>query len=109
MGTMNKKILVAIGAVAIVIVVALIFLYRVPSLMLVAEGEVSVYVTKNDAMESLSPSPIAVLSERQSIKVTRCVDVKHYFIYKVRLADGRIGFVNAGKYSIQRDGKPAHC
>jgi hypothetical protein len=37
--------------------------------------------------------------------VLNCIDVKEYEVYKVRLADGKVGYVNNGTYELtDRDG-----
>ena len=58
-------------------------------------------------MKSPAPPAIAQLSAGESVLVTKRVDVKHYLIYKVRLPDGRDGFVLDGEYTLMRDGKEA--
>jgi hypothetical protein len=68
-----------------------------------------VYATEDDAMKSPRPPVLAQLSAGESVPVTKCVDVKHYLIYKVRLPDGRDGFVLDGEYSLMRDGKQVSC
>lgn len=76
-------------------------------LTLVTKGTVPVYATQEDAMKSPAPPAIAQLSAGESVLVTKRVDVKHYLIYKVRLPDGRDGFVLDGEYTLMRDGKEA--
>lgn len=106
---MMKRIFIGIGVAIVVCVAVLFYLYPMKPLMLVAVSAVSVFETKSDAMASPEPKPIVVLSVQQSVEVVKCVDVKHYLIYKVRLPDGRTGYVNVGDYVLQRDGKPSHC
>ena len=106
---LTPKIVIGIGVAIVVCVAVLFYLYPMKPLMLVTEGAVPVFETKSDAMASSEPKPIAVLSVQQSVEVVKCVDVKHYFIYKVRLPDGRTGYVNVGDYVLQRDSKPYHC
>jgi hypothetical protein len=76
---------------------------------LVAKGMVPVYATLKDATKSPPPPVIAQLLAGESVPVSKCVDVKHYLVYKVRLPDGRDGFVLDGEYSLVRDGKQAVC
>lgn len=74
-----------------------------------AKGVVPVYATEGDAMKSPSPPVIAELTAGQSVPVMECVDVKHYIVYRVRLPNGREGFVLEGTYTIMRDGEQAYC
>lgn len=78
-------------------------------LMLVTKDSVPVYHSEADSMASPSPEPLIILPPKQSVVVKECVDVKHYIIYKVELADGRIGYINAGEYDLVRGGKPSYC
>jgi hypothetical protein len=39
---------------------------------------------------------IAVLRAGTKTPVYRCIDIKHYFVYEIRLADGRKGYVDSG-------------
>lgn len=78
-------------------------------LSLVAIGVVPVYGTQSEAMAVPAPPAIAELSAQQGVPVERCIDVKHYLIYRVQLPDGRKGYVNSGDYALIRDGKAAAC
>jgi hypothetical protein len=101
------------SSIALIIIVGLtILLANVWSrrgLVLVAKDDIPVYATQEDATKSPPPSPLARLASGQSVPVKKCVDVKHYFIYKVRLADGRDGFVLEGEYSLMRGDEEAFC
>lgn len=112
MGTLMKKSAIKniIGAVLILgMVLFLLYMYSLRGLTLTTKGTVPVYATEDDAMRSPPPSLIAQLSAGQTVPVIKCVDVKHYLIYKVRLPDGRDGFVLDGEYTLTRDGKQAFC
>lgn len=85
------------------------FHFSDPRLILAADSTVPVYVGIDEALAAPPAGVIAELQPQQQVKVVRCVDVKHYIIYKVQLPDGRIGFVNDGKYTLLRDGKPSFC
>lgn len=91
------------------IVLSFFYMYSLRALTLLANGTVPVYATEDDALKTPSPTAIALLLAGQSVPVTKCLDVKHYLIYKVQLADGRDGFVLDGKYTLMRDGKQAFC
>ncbi len=80
-----------------------------PALYLVARTDVAVYASATDAMGKPPVKPESSLAPAQRAEVVDCLDVKHYLIYKVRLADGRVGFVNVGEYSLERNGKPSSC
>ena len=80
---------------------------NVVGLYLVAHDEVPVFDTEKEAMTSHSPE--MKLTPLQRVPVIECVDVKHYLIYKIRLQNGKEGYVNEGKYSLERDGKPSTC
>jgi len=88
---------------------AWVFYFSEPNLLLVAQGPVLVYESVDDATATLPQKVIAELQLHQSVDVIQCIDVKHYQIYKVRLPDGRFGFVNEGRYVLLRNGKPSAC
>lgn len=99
-----------IGAVIILgIILFMAYMWSPRGVTLVTKGTLLVYATQEDATKSPSPPAIAKLSAGESVPVTKCLDVKHYLIYKVRLRDGRDGFVLDGEYSLMRDGKEAFC
>lgn len=74
-------------------------------LSLIAKEVVPVYETLETAMSLPPKKKIAELQAQQEVKVLKCIDVKHYLVYKVRLSDGEIGFINEGEYILFRDGK----
>lgn len=99
-----------IGAVTVLGIILFIAYMRPPrGITLIAEGTVPVYATQEDAIKSPSPPTIAQLSAGERVPVTKCLDVKHYLIYKVRLPDGRDGYVLDGKYLLMKNGKPTCC
>ncbi len=107
---MSKNAIINLIGIVIIFGIALFMTYILSprGLMLVTKGTVPVYATEDDAINKPpKPSVIAQLSPDQSVPVTKCVDVKHYMIYKVRLPDGRDGFVLDGEYTLMRDGKKA--
>lgn len=71
-----------------------------PNLKIVSQGQVHVYGNVDSALSSLPQQIVGELKPDQSVNVLKCIDVKHYQIYKVRLPDGKIGFVNDGKYKL---------
>ena len=100
-----KNLIGAIIAFGIIIFIG--YMWSPRGLTLVTKGKVPVFATQEDAMKSPSPPAITQLSAGESVPVTKRVDVKHYLIYKIRLPDGRDGFVLDGEYSLMRDGKEA--
>ena len=106
---MKRPWLMLTGMIVLLIVIALVFHFSDPKLTLAVDSVVPVYVGIDAALASSPEGVIAELQPQQQVKVIRCVDVKHYFIYKVQLPDGRIGFVNDGKYTLLRKGKPYFC
>ncbi len=105
-----RKLAVAAVTVIVAGVAAAVYFYRMAPLSLVATGSVPVFATADDSMVSPAAKPVAVLQPQQSVPVLRCVDVKHYQVYEVRLPDGNTGYVNVGEYTLLgREGKPSSC
>jgi hypothetical protein len=50
--------------------------------------------TQNDA------KIVGTLRAGVRVRVTECVDLKSYFVYRVQLPDGRSGYVNGGMPTI---------
>jgi hypothetical protein len=67
---------------------------------LLTKGPVPVYNTQEDALSGNRSLASGMLREGQHVLVLKCIDVKHYEIYKIRTADGSIKYVNDGNYSL---------
>lgn len=112
MGTVKKKTMIIVTTLVLLAfgaALAVHLIFSTNGLMLVAGDAVHVYATQEQAMTWPNPKAMTELSSGQSVPVTECVDVKHYLIYKIRLPDGRNGFVLDGNYNLMRDGKQAFC
>lgn len=60
-------------------------------------------------MSGSSPT-IAVIMPKQKMPVMRCIDVKEYQVYEVRLPGRKSGYVNIGQYELtDRDGSLTSC
>lgn len=103
MGAMMKT------AVIIMIFFFLSACFQERGLFLVANGVVPVYETPVKAMSDLPREKMNTLSSQQRVRVFKCIDVKHYQIYKIKCLDGNIGYVNEGDYVLLRNGKPSYC
>jgi len=78
-------------------------------LLLVAHEIVPIYESESDAVHLSASSTHRKLKPSERVQVLKCIDVKHYLIYKVRLSDGATGFINDGNYALERRGSPASC
>lgn len=78
-------------------------------LLLIANSTVPVYDAPENALAPPPRTMIAELQAQQQVAVIKCSDVKHYQIYKIRLPDGRVGYINEGSYMLVRNGERAHC
>lgn len=98
---MKKKGWFTISLFIIALILGVWFLnFAEPNLKLIAQGQVHVYGSVDSALSPLPQKVVSELEPDQGVNVVKCVDVKHYQIYKVRLPDGKIGFVNDGKYKL---------
>lgn len=78
-------------------------------MILVAQGDVPVYSTVENAEAWPHPTGIYTLHFNQNVQVLRCSYGKDYRIIKVRLADNREGFVIDGDYILLRNNEPTNC
>lgn len=78
-------------------------------LYIVAQKNVPVYSFEKDAITLPSPKTGQKLVPYQRVQVIECIDVKHYLIYKIRMQNGKFGFINEGEYFLERNNKPAAC
>lgn len=103
------------SAVAVVFVAAVgmaavaYFASSTHGLNLVTKDLVLVYEAEVHATTWPHPAAMTELPAGRSVPVTRCIDVKHYLIYEIRLPDGRQGFVLDGNYELIRNGSVASC
>lgn len=93
----------------ILTLVVSVFYFSKTNLSLVAQEPVSIYESVDSALAPPPQKIITKLQPQKSVDVIRCIDVKHYLIYEVRLHDGQVGFVNEGKYILLRNGKASAC
>ena len=109
MDSLIKHWLLIMGVILLFSTVMWIRYFYKPNLLLVAQDSVPVYESLDRAKAAPPQIIIARLQPYQSVEIIKCIDVKHYQIYKVRLPDGRLGFVNEGKYILIRNSKPSSC
>ncbi|UTY58826.1 hypothetical protein [Massilia sp. erpn] len=93
-----------IGIALVAVLLGVWFGFSPRNLYLVAHDVVPVFATELEAMRSGSPVKQKLKADERRL-IVECIDAKHYQIYKVRLIDGEIGFVNVGNYSIERSGQ----
>jgi hypothetical protein len=68
---------------------------------LVTSDAVPVFATKQQAITPTLGNRLAVLEADARVPVLDCIDEGNYSIYRVRLSDGRTGFVSDGDYRLQ--------
>ena len=76
---------------------------------LLANGPVPIYRTQEDALSGNRSLAYGIISKGQQVQIVKCIDVKHYQIYKVKLPDGAIVYINDGDYSVLKNGKKSPC
>jgi hypothetical protein len=106
----TKSALIGTLIVTAATVAAVIYLSRRESVFLTAKEPVPVFATVGESMASAAPHPISELEQNQRVPVLQCVDVKVYLVYKIRLPDGKVGYVNYGKYDLNdKNGSLVSC
>ncbi len=68
-------------------------------------GPVPVYKNIEDAMSGNRSLAFVVLPPSKQAIVVDSIDVKHYQIYKVKLSDGSVGYINDGDYKLRKNGE----
>jgi hypothetical protein len=68
--------------------------------LLVTSDAVSVFATKQQSIAPSLGDRLAVLEPNARVQVLDCLDEGGYSIYKIRLSDGRTGFVNDGDFTL---------
>jgi hypothetical protein len=101
---------IIIGLILTAIFGTIFYAHQKPQdLYLVAKNMVTVYMSENEAMAPVPSMTVFKIAPSERVEVIECIDVKHYMIYKIRMPDGRQGFVNDGEYSLERFDKPSSC
>ena len=77
--------------------------------ILLANEIVPVYKSIDDALASNQPPKLTELKLNQRVHLIKCIDVKHYYIYKVKLDNGTVGFINEGDITLLSNDNPIHC
>jgi len=75
------------------------------SMMGFSFGKRIVLIADEDVQVSLLPNgdnAIGMISAGRKVEVLECEDLKHYIIPKVRLSNGREGYVLVGKFHLVR-------
>lgn len=106
---MMKYLFIAFLAIVTGMILFFAYVYSPRGMVLVAQSEVAIYATEEEAIKRPLPSAISVLPAGQSVPVMRCSYGKDYRIVRVHLPDGRDGFVVDGKYVLMRDGESVNC
>jgi hypothetical protein len=86
-----------------------IFMNIINNINLIAIDPVPVYSYQEEAMKNPAPNPRLYLMPGQQVEVAKCIDVKHYQIYKIKSPDGKPGFILDGNYRLEHNGKPSAC
>jgi hypothetical protein len=68
--------------------------------VLVTSNAVPVFTTKQDSIAPSVGNRLAILKPDARVPVLDCLDAGSYSIYKIRLSDGQMGFVNGGDYTL---------
>lgn len=97
-----------LSAIAVLLGGLVLTFFQEKNLVLFAKDSVPIYATIEDATAG-NGVVISEMIAGQHVPLLECIDVKHYLIYKIRMPDGRIGFVNEGSYLLLRYDKPSHC
>ncbi len=107
---MMKKSSIIANVLVIAGVIYYVWFINSPrGMMLVAQGDVTVFSTVENAEAWPHPAGIYKLHFNQAVRVLRCSYEKDYRIIKVRLADNREGFVIDGDYVLLRNNEPTNC
>lgn len=96
---MKQKIhLFAFTVVVSVVMGLMIVVVGGKNIELVATARMPIY---SDLMpDAESNMEIAVLDVGDRVDVLSCEDIKHYIVPKIRLADGRVGYVIQGQFEF---------
>ena len=68
--------------------------------VLVTRDAVSVFTTRQESLAPSVGNRLAILEPDARVAVLDCLDEGGYSIYKIRLSDGRTGFVKDGDYTL---------
>jgi hypothetical protein len=93
---------------AIVVTVLTLFLFWVyffigEKITLVALEPIIVVRDLSNALSGKPENAIATVSVGEHLRVISCADTKSYIIPKVRLADGRVGYIHSDKFNLIRE------
>lgn len=103
---MGKIIRIALVILLTFIFFIGVYLFLGKKLILIPEEQLSVY-KDIDALYSInvdsSKNRIAFLVPGQRLPITTCRNLKDDQIYKIRLQNGKEGYVERGKYKVVRE------
>lgn len=94
-------IALAVAALGGIVVAGALMFSSSEAVTLVADGPLKIY-----DHASADPSQISVIATLETgleVQVTNCVDLKHYIVPEVVLADGRTGYVIDGRFHLRRE------
>lgn len=102
---MKRNHLIIVSTFILFLIAIVWVIYKPTNSLLVTNNNVKVYKSLETALAKPPQKPMATLMTQERVEVIKNIDVKHYLIYKVRLLDGRIGFINEGEYILLKNTK----
>jgi hypothetical protein len=80
-----------------------VYIFIGEKITLIALEPIIVVRGLNNALLGKPENVIATVPVGEHLRVTGCVDTKSYIIPKVRLTDGRVGYVHSGQFNLIRE------
>ena len=91
--------------IALALVLALVaggYFYLGNYMYVVAEEDLTIYSNLDSAMGG-DEGQIGMLEMNDELQIVKCHDVKHYIVPEVITKSGERGYINGGRFSIQRE------
>jgi hypothetical protein len=86
--------------IALLVVLCCVGIYTILGQRVTLVADEDIFVLDSPSINPLHSNPVYTLKSGEKMSVSACIDLKHYIVPEIILADGRKGYVVKGKFHL---------